>query len=115
MRGRKVFALLLCAGEAVEAAGKVVLQDGISMANMLGGMRVVRERHQKNNIIDVRTVSVPGEKRKEIGAEKPRAVSLRVREARRAARGAGGAWEVRGGRRSKHLGEGISFCPRIVC
>lgn len=59
MRGRKVFALLLRAGEAVEAAGKVVLQDGISMANMLEGMRVVRERHQKNNIIDVRTVSVP--------------------------------------------------------
>ena len=66
-------------------------------------------------VIDLRTVSVPGEKTKEIGAENPRAVSLRVREARRAARGAGGAWEVRGVRRSKHLGEGVSFCPRIIC
>lgn len=74
------------------------------------GVRVRRERDGRNNMIDPRPASVPGEKRKEISAENPRAVSLWVREARRAAR-APGEWEVR---RSKHLAEGISFCPRII-
>lgn len=66
-------------------------------------------------MIDLRRVPFPGEKRKQIGAEIPRAVSLQVGEARRAARGAGGVWEVRGVRRSRHLGEGVSVSPSIIC
>lgn len=41
-------------------------------------------------MIDLRPASVPGEKRKEVSAESPRAVSLWVREARGAARAPGG-------------------------
>lgn len=76
------------------------------------GMSVVRERDEKKiTMIDLRRASFPGEKRKEISVEIPRAVSLQVGEARR---GAGGAWEVRGVRR-RHLGEGISVSPSIIC
>lgn len=78
-------------------------------------MRLMRECDEKNNTMELRTNSVPGGKRKEISAENPRAVSAWVREARNTARGAGGVWEVRGVRRSKHLREGVSFSPRIIC
>ena len=37
VHGRKMFILLLRAGEAVEAAGKVVGQDGTSAANVSWG------------------------------------------------------------------------------
>ena len=39
----KMFALLSCAGKAVEAAGQVVVRNGMSIASMLGGKRVLRE------------------------------------------------------------------------
>lgn len=114
MHRRTTFPLLLCSLRCWRLLTKIIGQDGTSTANVSEGMRVRSEWGEKNNMIDLRTASVPGEKGKEIGAENPRNESLWVREARRAARGAEGVWEVRGARRSKHLGEGISFSPRII-
>lgn len=93
------FPLLLCSLRCWRQLGKVVGQDGTSTANMSEGMRARSEWDERNNMIDLRTASVPGEKRKEISAENPRAVSLWVREARRAARDSGecGRWEEWGG------------------